>query len=116
MKKERVRVHLENSEDGEECKLREFLLEDLFFLEEAAGWEISESEVRANTLRENVSLTCELCVFVLFLNYIHLWRLTVESPPKDSQWSWVSTVQWAISNCASWAPHCLVSLVAEHGL
>ena len=37
MKKERVRVRLENSEDGEECKLREFLLEDLFFLENTAA-------------------------------------------------------------------------------
>lgn len=28
--------------------------EDVFFLEEAAGEEISESEVRVNILRENV--------------------------------------------------------------
>lgn len=64
-KKERVGVRLENSEDGEECKLREFLLEDLFFLEEAAGWEISESEVRANTLRENVVNIYQCLVYAL---------------------------------------------------
>lgn len=43
-----------------------FYLRTSFFLEEAAGWEISESEVRSpNTLRENVVNTYQCLVYAL---------------------------------------------------
>lgn len=44
---------------------QEFLLEDLFFLKKQLAGEISESEVRANTLRENVVNTYQCLVYAL---------------------------------------------------